>query len=250
MKCIVGWNDILGFQTVLENKDVSYLREHVVSRLEDLRKDRVRESLKTLTPHEDVQKHLDAVRTCVISDTIAVVCPMADPAWASWLAFLTCSATLHMEMFDAGLPLRGAITVGDIIFDDWCVLGRPVVAAHKACERLHVSACRLLPDAVDSIQMAFSAENRGSLRKGPPVDWYNLATDSEGKERTPQLMQLFSQAFLLAPDKKNLAEYVAQRFAAHGKSVNSPKTRQKMDNTIAFLQWNRWHIEKINVAHG
>ena len=235
---IIGWNDILGFESLLERVRKDYLEKEIVARLDDLRDNIVRDSLIDEAQHEDVIVAFKSIEIRVISDTLAVICPVTVPAWRSWLAFLKYSSTLNASMFDIGLPLRGAIAVGDLCVRDWGVFGEPVARAHKACEALDLSACVLLPDTVDAMHAAFCAPE-APQRQAMLTAWYDVPVKPPGKVER-HLVQLFNKGFFQTIERASICDYTCDKFRLHNKSIDNPSVQRKLDNTISFLQWNRW----------
>jgi hypothetical protein len=235
---IVGWNDILGFERVLEQVPPSYLEEVIVSRLNDVRDNVVGRTLAETAEHEDVKAVISMIEMRVISDTLAVICPVTVPAWPSWLSFFIYSTTLHASMFDIGMPLRGAVSCGHLCVRDWGVFGASVVRAHRVCESLDISACVFLSDVVDAINAAFSAPEARPWQ-GMFCEWYDVPMHPMGKTER-HLVQLLNKGFFLSSEAAAIRGYVCEKFSAHGKSIDTPSVQRKMGHTISLLQWNRW----------
>jgi len=235
---IVGWNDILGFRDLLERVPVNYLRDEIVPRLTDVKENVVGKALDKVTKCEEVKTIIKRVQIRVISDTLAVLCPIEPPPWAAWVAFFVYSITLHEELFNIGLPLRGAVSCGELCIRDWGVFGAPVARAHKVCEAIDMAACVLLPDAVDYMHAAFSGPG-APPRQALFTEWYDVPMNPPGTTRR-SLVQLFSQGFFPAIGATKIGDYAADKFRAHGKPIDTPSVQRKLNNTISFLQWNRW----------
>lgn len=235
---IVGWNDILGFESVLEQVPTHYLEEVIVPRMSDLRDNLVRRSLVDEAKHDDVKAVINMVEMRVISDTLAVVCPVTIPAWPSWLSFFIYSTTLHASMFDIGMPLRGAVSCGELCVRDWGVFGASVVRAHRACEAFDISACVFLPDAADAMTAAFNAPEVPTQQK-MFAEWYDVPVHPAGNTQR-HLVQLLNKGFFLSEEGAALGDYVREKFSAHGKSIDDSSVQRKMCHTTSLLQWNRW----------
>lgn len=235
---IVGWNDIMGFKSVLEQVPPNYLEKVIVPRLDDVRNNLVGRNLVEAAEHEDVKAAISMLEMRVISDTLAVLCPLTIPAWPSWLAFFIYSTTLHASMFDIGMPLRGAVSCGQLCVRDWGVFGASVVRAHRGCEVLDISACIFLPDSVDAINAAFSAPE-ARPRQAMFSEWYDVPIHPAGKTER-HLVQLFNKGFSLSTEAASIRAYVCEKFSAHGKSIDTPSVQRKIGHTISLLQWNRW----------
>jgi len=235
---IVGWNDILGFKNVLEQVPPNHLEEVIVPRLNDIRENLVGRNLVEAAEYADVKAAIGLVEMRVISDTLAILCPVTIPSWPSWLSFFIYSTTLHASMFDIGMPLRGAVACGQLCVRDWGVFGAPVVRAHRVCEALDISACVFLSDAVDAMTSAFS-DPAVQPRQAMYSEWYDVPMHPRGKT-TRTLVQLFNKGFFLSAERAAISGYVREKFSAHGKSVDPQSVQRKIDHTISLLQWNRW----------
>ena len=234
---IVGWNDILGFENVLERVPTNYLEEVIIPRLNDVRDNLVGRTLVAEAEHDDVKEVISMVEMRVISDTLAVICPVTIPAWPSWLSFFIYSTTLHASMFDIGMPLRGAVSCGELCVRDWGVFGASVVRAHRTSEALDISACVFLPDAVDAMNAAFSAPE-ARPRQAMLSEWYDVPMHPSGRTER-HLVQLFNKGFFPSAEGAGISGYVREKFSAHGKSIDTPSVQRKMGHTISFMQWNR-----------
>lgn len=123
--------DILGYTTLITRNE---LRE--ISKLLS----QVDHSVKV---HHQAGKEVK-VEAIAFGDSILVFCREED---VSGLIFVQSCALLFVQMFDQGLPLRGAISKGEIFKSGNIYAGWPIADARKYQEALDVSACVLTPDA-------------------------------------------------------------------------------------------------------
>lgn len=244
---IIGWFDILGFKKMLSNASIEYLNQEIVPRFEDLRENIIGKILDKEAQHADVKAELNKVDMLVISDTLAVICPLSTPARPSWLAFLEYARTLSVSMFEVGLPVRGAVTVGNVCVRSWGLFGAPVVRAHEACEDLEIAASVFLPDAVDAMYLA-SGDQETQASHVFYAGWYDIPYKSIGATRL-SLVQLLNYGYLSTIKGSEIHSYIINKFGLHSKSINDPSIKAKIDNTTAFFQWNRWQWKHGDLAN-
>lgn len=139
-------------------------------------------------------------------------------------------------LFERGLPLRGAISIGTFYWDHKTMLaGEPVIEAYKASESLSFSGLILAEDSLPSI-----AERAWLLYKPEfPVGLDFLQRRLLVPVKTSSGDGL-AQRDVILPDLSamagdNLAAYVKSRFEMHEKSVDSPRARAILRNTIDIL---------------
>ncbi len=58
-----------------------------------------------------------------------------------WLVFLMASKDIQTELFNAGLPARGAIDYGKFFVQENCFAGRCIVKAYKLSSTIEMAAC-------------------------------------------------------------------------------------------------------------
>jgi len=148
-KGFIGFFDILGYTSILENNDPKMIAEPVLKLLTSLDSNINDEILSLTTKFEasgfhDILKN--EVKWLVFSDTILV--SMAIPEKTDdgkkelrWIAFIAVCKLLQMFMLKKGLPVRGAINHGEYLIQGTCFAGRPIVEAYKMSQNLDLSAC-------------------------------------------------------------------------------------------------------------
>ena len=256
---LVGFFDILGYSQMLLANDVSITARIVVDVLTEVPDnvvsgvlgDQGLEHLDGLALEPEFERYFqglvrDEVGWLLFSDSILVSLPLdVDEDVFYWgtsaVGFLQVCAFLSRQMFDVGLPLRGAISFGEFFIQDTYFSGPPIIDAYRHSESLELSGCVLAPSVErmygqmkrHAVDAGYEASMRGMLdqlcvsylipRKrdrvetGLMVNWVNLP------------MRFFEGL------PSDLREYVYSSFVAHNKDV-VPAVQPKIDNTEAFVR--------------
>ncbi len=95
------------------------------------------------------------VNSKLFSDTIILYQEKNDDrineynyVWGS--SFVTKCSLLHRLAFEAGLPIRGAISFGEYYVDEKCIIGKPIVEAYREEKRYEWSGT-VLCNSVDNV---------------------------------------------------------------------------------------------------
>ena len=256
---LVGFFDILGYQQMLLANDVSSTARIVVDVLSEVPDNVVAGLLEDhgLERGDDLASWPESARYfqglvrdemdwLLFSDSIVVSLPL-DPDEDIFLVgtrvvgFIEVCAVLLRQMFDVGLPLRGAVSFGEFFIQDAYFAGQPIIDAYQHSESLDLSGCVLAPSLERMYgQMKQHAANAGfeasmlgmldqlcvsylvpkkreRVETGLMVNWVNLP------------MRFFDGL------PSDLREYVYSSFVAHNKDV-APAVRPKIENTEAFVR--------------
>jgi hypothetical protein len=235
---IVGWFDVLGFKSVLKNTPHEVLQKEIMPYLDDLKANLVGATIKASASHPQIRKVIESIKIRVISDSIAVFCPLTGEEWQCWLAFLEYTRTLNASMFKEGLPLRGAITVGNVWIRDWGLFGAPIVRAHELGADVDMAVSVVMSDAVDAMTLAFKSPDSAKKSIASLVDWYDVPLKSTNCRRR-LMVQLFGVGFY-SREVENVEVFVKNRFQMHGKTIEDHSILQKLQNTTSFMQWDMW----------
>ena len=141
--------DILGFKEILNNNDLEYLENIIANLLDTL------DSKAVTIGGQDPNQELSLGKTgsIVFSDTIILyedarqmmdgTIPYLGPS------IIPKSSILLRLAFEAGIPLRGAISYGDYLISKNYFLGKPIVEAYLAEQNCNWSGAILCESAVE-----------------------------------------------------------------------------------------------------
>jgi len=242
---IVGFFDILGYQNFLEHnkEETSYAR--VIDKLLSIR-DTIPANLKSsIRGATDMGfKIVDEMTWLVFSDTVVLTLPLPkedkpNELAMRWSAFLLSSIHLWREMFDFGLPIRGAIDCGNYYTKEYCLAGDPIIAAYKLAHDLDLAAIALTQRAFSvSTETANHPEEKKNLSAVLPTQvlQYKAPRKMQNPESIPLLNSL-GVLFSTNPEiKPDVTQYVLSRFWAHKKQLDEDGLR-KAKNTETHLRF-------------
>jgi hypothetical protein len=150
MNGLIAFFDILGYQSFLENNSATESAEKVLGFINDIPNTVKKNVSKAWLEAANQNRHMisneivDSFNHLIFSDTIVLSVKYPKNATESWkqnaLCFLvSASGYLCGDMFNRGLPLRGAIVEGEFLVKDFCFAGKAIVEAYKLCESLNYS---------------------------------------------------------------------------------------------------------------
>jgi hypothetical protein len=148
-----------------------------------------------------------------------------------WLAFIGGCCCLMRQMFDHGLPLRGAISYGEYYIEEGCFAGRPVVDAYDACSNLDLVGCGLTLQAERELPKGLvgGMDAIGGLMTG-----YAAPLKGSQAENMKLLNWAFPGGTLLQPFGECIRSRIVEAFAKHKKGIRT-EVWGKVNNTEAFL---------------
>ncbi|MDB6027889.1 MAG: hypothetical protein JWM68_4112 [Verrucomicrobiales bacterium] len=239
---LVGFFDILGFSQIAAVEDQNEFG-------------RIAELVKTnLVELPQIQKEIDLrlrgpgsypiTNGCAFADSILLWCELPkDFEVHYWYSFFNVCAEIMRRHFNAGLPLRGAISVGKFFVEDRCFFGKPIIEAHECAENTEWAGCCLSPKAQEQLSKAAQSLGYDKIMEQVCL-WYPLPLKehraSDPHTLAPQLPNAIKWSYynLWHPDESDgpqIPSTVRSVFGAHGKTL-SPRVELKIQNTIAFLQ--------------
>lgn len=248
----VGFFDILGYKQIILNNDIHKTAQIISDTLMNI-PETVITNLTHASQGEWVnesaidpwQKTLEQIDWLIFSDSILISLPF-DPSLPlndllkHYAAFVTVCATLMNKTFEAGLPLRGAISVGEFFIEDKCFAGKPIINAYRTAQDLEFSGCILEEDAntfISALRKDLVREGGSNMltmldqttilymvpvKTGNPqrhraINWVSLGLDS-----FPQL-------------NCSIRDYVTSAFIRHNK-IALPDVLPKINNTEMFVR--------------
>jgi len=248
---IIGFFDILGYQSFLENNQGDGTRQ-VVSALVRLEESMPNEMIKAFSHYQTPTKAkelIDQLKWLVFSDTIMLYTPFAVTDSSGqrsnrWLVMHFACLLLWRRMFEYGLPLRGVIHTGEFLVEKNCFAGRAIVEAYRFSQDLNLSACVYSPEA-------FSKLIHQANEPVDPLLWRWIPTqifEYQVPSKTIPLSRLavINPLTLLLEDQEryfthDLRQVVHECFWKHNKDI--PNTaQQKLLNTEQYLRAARFII--------
>jgi hypothetical protein len=232
---LIAFFDILGYQNIIDNNDISEVAQLIDNLLVDL-PNKAKEKSKWfgegIPKEEDV---LSDLYTMVISDSIIIAKPMPKTFSEDWgFTYLTwvfgkyCESLLDFA-FENGLPLRGAIDYGEYYLNRNCFAGKPIIDCYRMSHMLNFSGCILTPTLSDRYH---SIKNKETLRYySENLGFPYLCPLKDNKNQ-----RFFTICWCEKVTQINdLREYVFKSFSKHYKDV-SGSTITKLDETELWLR--------------
>jgi hypothetical protein len=151
----VGFFDILGYQNIIDNNDLSYTSELIKSIFMKM-PDKVSGRLMLYSNEDNVKDRIikvlnNAIKSELISDSMLISLKLNSVEdYSDNFAlgvFCIYIAEFTREMFFNGLPIRGCIDVGDYFLDEKCFAGKPIINAYRWAESLDFSGVVLSKEA-------------------------------------------------------------------------------------------------------
>ena len=246
MNCIFGIFDVLGFTSFCENCEPQ-AAEKVLKIIDDFETEIPRLLWQHFDPDNQApQDKKDMVtsrlRWLTFSDTVFMAMPLEaddqpDTVKFNLLFFTMLVAYINRRMFEIGLPMRGAIHVGNVTVSRRCFAGKAIVEAHRLGERVQLAAT-----------VISEAANAFICQACPPATGFHgffqslifecdLPTKPSGTERIKTLCWFFLHLGHLPPFEipKDLTAYITEKFTEHGK-VLGDEAKSKVANTEKLFQ--------------
>lgn len=242
---IVGFFDILGYGSFLENNDAADAIEPVL-KLFDLMPQEIRDYYASLIQNwagkSLVQGVLDATKSLVFADTIVLILPYTSPddtrKALKWSLFVAQTALLARKMFDCGLPIRGAVSFGTCYVKNNCFAGRAISEAHKLERSLEAAAIAFDTSAETEVETIVGKDKMNDRREGFGTGLVKYLHPTKADCRCHYVINFaapgsFYVGESLEGDERKL---VLDRFLKRGKTV-SKKEEIKVNNTAALLRF-------------
>src|SRR5271157_3143491 len=157
MKGLIGFFDILGYQSFLENNSATDSALEVLDTITGIPA-KLKDSWKaTWLSQKGKSESLiygkevaDLLSYIVFSDTIVLTLSYPENADVEWeraaLAYLDLYAgQLFVELFCKGLPARGVIHEGEFITKASCLAGKSIVEAYRLCHNMEFAGLVFSP---------------------------------------------------------------------------------------------------------
>jgi hypothetical protein len=250
---LVAVFDILGYQEFLDKNPVNYQVDVVSDTLE-----KIPNETMALLNEMFGESNGSALSSIVLSDSIIFTIPLiqkdaegqsynSDEIKANffaWNRMLLGCAIFMRKMFDAGFPLRGALTLGHYFSAESWLVGQPLVKAYRETTKQEWSGCILSVVAGKGVDKICAQYGKGKDRLMSFVFKYEVPLKDGAKEERyvcNWAAEKSTQIFLPIPNPR---DYVLRAFVQHKKGV-SERERQKVDNTEAFLWYFKENVQKF-----
>jgi hypothetical protein len=256
MNCIFGIFDVLGFASFCENCD-SRNAERVFKVMDDFETeipDILLHGLdaKNDTPQEKIDLLKNRLKWLTFSDTIFVAMPFElsdhpDAVKFNLIFFTILAAYINRRMFEIGLPVRGAVHIGDVLISKRCFAGKAVMEAHRLSAKCQVAAT-VVSDETHKLLFKIFSEPKGYhfmyadsiVECDVPTGTAQVSKSLLGNtsEKMKTLCWFFLEMgrierFVIPSDFNS---FVRAKFTAHGKKLSGDKETMKAFNTAKLFQ--------------
>jgi hypothetical protein len=242
---LVGFYDIMGYQSFLENNDAeiatsevlriisgisSRVNQHISSILDALIDDADKKNFSS-----QIKEYVGKIQWLVFSDTILMLLECGSSDTFSHLIFVFAAGALCRQMFDFGLPVRGAIKRGKYLITESCFAGRTIVEAYRTETSLNLAACAVERQIYQDIKGSTKdTENLAILNK--MLVEYLTPLKNEQHEKMILLNFLPIQSPKMSRLDTDVRQMVLNSFWAHNKDME-PSAQIKAKNTENFFRF-------------
>jgi hypothetical protein len=272
MNCIFGIFDVLGFTTFCENCDPPSAGR-VLKVMDDFESETPETLLRALDvrgniPQDKKELVKNRLRWLTFSDTIFAAMPVdlqshPDRLEFDLFFFMVLVAYMNRKMFEVGLPVRGAIHMGDVIVSKRCFAGRPIMEAYNLGKKCQVSATVISDEAYGLLLKIFSESTRfRSLFSNSIVECdvpmgttqlpSSLCVNNSEKMKTLCWFYLEIGSMEQFAVPSDWGGFVRGKFAAHGKRLSGEREKMKAVNTEKlFRDWqaaSRRHYHELTMV--
>ena len=240
---IVLYCDILGYRTFLsENESITPAVEGVISILESAATESQKKTMETVKSLGDFAFLAEQRQARVFADTIIITMPLQDGDddlhhTVRWVYLLTEAMVLHNHMLWHGLPVRGAVTVGNYYLTATCFAGKCIAEAHDEANDIQLSAVTITPKAFSSFLSATKMGEDGLL-----YEWlhriirtYPTPCKSGTHDKRLLLMATDILGAFHDDDDRAIAP-IYRAFIQHNKHLDV-SAEIKAHNTLAFMRF-------------
>lgn len=247
---IIGVFDILGYKQVLRNP-VDAVVEIIQRYLQTVAEIPEKTFLGPIPPGQFAEAMKSMVRVS-FSDTILIAMPLAadsknfvtiedEALRVRWWVFLNTVRRLILEMFRAGLPLRGMIHIGDYFIETPIFAGKCIVEAYEMAEKQNWTGCYLSKEARQSVDQP-PFEDQEMFNHVLPL--YQVPLKNGNVEQFRAINWGFWAPWNFKFVEGDLREAVMESFLKHSKSIEG-STFDKIANTEAFLKFCKMSAGRI-----
>jgi hypothetical protein len=238
---LVGFFDVLGYQNIIDNNEIAVISKilgEILLKVPDHARNYVRESTaRTHATKQIVDRIMKNAVARLISDSILIVQPFRSeaPSTRYLEAILGIAFARHIfeSTFTHGLPVRGAIDIGEVYLDDHCFAGKPAIECFRLGQALNLAACVVTPRAATILDdMARAAPELETSLADLFVRF--LCPMKDGSYAHHNALRL-SARFLQAGDPRQM---VFDSFCMHNKDIG-PGVLEKLGHTECLIRQMR-----------
>ena len=255
-KGIIGFFDILGYQSLLENNPGDIASEIIdeLLRIKDKMPEQMRKSFAPEDRGDKADALLSMLHWLVFSDTILLYTMFEssdDPGKRTNRWILMIMACLHLwgRMFQRGFPIRGVVHTGEFVVKGHCFGGRTIVEAYRMAQDYDLSICAFSADAFSLLIDDANSMERSFLWRHIPAQLFEYLAPRHSKEErsvvlNPLTLCTPAQDQLM---KGDLAQIVHEAFWKHNKDIRS-QASPKLVHTERYLRAAKAQFAEQKVA--
>lgn len=224
---LVGFFDVLGYRKLNENSQIKEAVLVIRGILESTRRSQKANDFVGTLVDQTFCEHV------VFSDSILVYSSFnksRDQATSAGMFASYCSG-LITELFWAGLPVRGALALGDYFVENHmgsvCLAGRPIIEAYKLADCVDLAACVVAPSA------------EPMFTSGP--GFFEYPVPLKGRKEKMIMLNHYASSWA---ERELSREVMMKMFGAHNKHVDI-EVLSKVNNTLEFLRECRSNAARL-----
>ncbi len=245
MEGYIGFFDILGYRSLQahnrdEQKQIDVLKE--IHSVESNIPTHLREDFSTFFKQDATQSILQKMDWLVFSDTIVFtlgpIKASSDERILDLAASLMTARVLMYQMFEFGLPLRGALHFGEFIRVKSSMAGDGFITAYECAQAVQFAGCR--------ISQALESQGEGLAKENPEFStaWHKFicaygAPEKDGTRGILPYLMWFHPLYASrgGAEREGLRSYVHNKFWEHGKQLGDTRAIEKLEETERFLRY-------------
>lgn len=239
----ITYFDYLGFKDFIDNNNLEYQKKIISNIFRDI--ERALGKGKYIETNYGVISDISQSKINCLNFSDTIVFWTNDDSIESLNELLIVSHTFNWQAIDYFFPVRGSVVYGEIMHIDFrqpnggggvyninSLFGKGLVKAHQKAESQNWAGTVIDGSIIDILQArqitpAEFLEPYAKKYKVPYKNGIDIADEyvfwiTKGK--------LNDEAF------KNIKSNIEKNFADHNKSIDDIRTKEKLDNTIKYLE--------------
>ncbi len=252
---IVGFFDILGYQSFLENNEAGDAVNVVINTLADSPEKEgefrskyvsyVGDRMEKEIEKAHFQKLVKRTDHLVFSDTILLTLEQdsaADSAMVKheWGFFTYQVKKITSELWSFGLPIRGCVTTGKYFVKRSCFAGKSIVDAYKTASSIDAAAVVFDKSAMKALIQALGKFPAEIATLSNTLFEYPVPLKDGSLLKDCRVLDILSGWGSAGGEfKRDAKAIVTDCFWKHGKKI-TPKEYSKLTNTELLFQHMKW----------